>query len=53
MIVNYGILIIKCLNRKRAKKLGMTEVEYTKQVLIPAWQKKQAEKAAKKAAKTK
>lgn len=53
MIVNYGILVIKCLNRRKAKKLGMTEVEYTKQVLIPAWKKKEAEKAAKKAAKAK
>lgn len=53
MIVNYGILIIKLINRSKAKKLGLTELEYTKKYLIPAWKKKEAAKAAKKAAKAK
>ncbi len=53
MIVNYGILIIKCINRKKAKKLGLNELQYTKKYLIPAWKKKEAAKAAKKAAQAK
>ncbi len=47
MIVNYGILIIKIINKKNAKKLGLSEVQYTKKYLIPAWKKKQAAKARK------
>ncbi len=53
MIVNYGILIIKLINRSKAKKLGLTELEYTKKYLIPAWKAKQAAKAKAKAAKAK
>lgn len=51
MIVNYGILILKCINRAKAKKLGMSEIEYTKKVLIPNWNKKVKEKEIKKATK--
>lgn len=49
MIVNYGILIIKIINRRKAKAMGLTELEYTKKVLIPAYKKKEAEKAKAKA----
>lgn len=45
MIVNYGILIMKIINRKKAKAMGLTELEYTKKVLIPAYKKKEAKKA--------
>jgi len=48
---NVGVMILKIINVKKAKKLGMTEVEYTKKVLIPLVEKKKAEKQAKKAAK--
>ena len=47
MIVNYGVLFLKIRNRKAAKKLHMTEVEYTKKILIPAAKKKQLAKAKK------
>lgn len=50
MIVNYGILILKIINRRKAKAIGLTELEYTKKVLIPAYKKKQAKKAKEKAA---
>lgn len=53
MIVNYGILVIKLINRSKAKKLGLTELEYTKKYLIPAWKAKQAAKVKAKAAKAK
>ena len=47
MIVNYGILILKILNRKRAKAMGLSEVQYTRKVLIPAYKQKLAAKKAK------
>ncbi len=40
MIVNYAILVMKLINRKNAKKKHMTEIEYSKNVLIPAYEKK-------------
>lgn len=47
MIVNYGILVIKILNKKSAKTMGLTELEYTRKVLIPQYKAKQAAKAQK------
>lgn len=44
MLVNFGILIIKVINIQKAKKRGMTEIEYTKKVLIPMYEKKNAKK---------
>lgn len=47
MIVNYGILILKIINRRKAKAMGLTELEYTKKVLIPAYKKKLSSKPKK------
>ncbi|MCQ2957071.1 MAG: hypothetical protein MJ233_04580 [Mycoplasmoidaceae bacterium] len=33
LIVNIGILVIKVINRKRAKKLHMSEIEYTRKYI--------------------
>lgn len=41
MIVNYGILIIKVKNKKKAKALNMTEMQYTQKYIIPAYEQKQ------------
>lgn len=48
MLVNFGVLILKIINIQKAKKHGMTEIEYTQKVLIPMYEKKQAAKKAKK-----
>lgn len=53
MIVNYGILIMKIINRKKAKEKGMDELEYTKKVLIPAFEKKEKARKLAKARKAK
>lgn len=47
MVVNYGILIIKCKNRKAAEKKHMTELEYTKKILAPKFEAKQIKKLEK------
>lgn len=48
MLVNFGILILKIINIQKAKKRGMTEIEYTQKVLVPMYAKKQAAKKTKK-----
>lgn len=40
LIVNFGVLILKFKNMHDAKKHHMTEMEYTKKYLIPAYRKK-------------
>lgn len=49
MLVNFGVLTLKIINIKRAKKRGMTELEYTQKVLIPMYEKKKAAKKQKRA----
>lgn len=44
IIVNFGILFIKLFNIHRSHKLNMTEMEYTQKYLIPAYEKKKAER---------
>jgi len=50
---NLGVLIIKIMNVTKAKKMGLSEVEYTKQVLIPAVIEKRKQKQLEKEAKVK
>lgn len=49
MISSYGVLILKISNLVKAHKMNLTEVEYTKKVLLPLVEKKKIEKAKQKA----
>lgn len=40
LIVNYGVLVLKVKNKKTAKKLHMTELQYTERILIPEYERK-------------
>ncbi|MCQ3907620.1 MAG: hypothetical protein MJ219_02530 [Mycoplasmoidaceae bacterium] len=48
MIVNFGILIIKAQNIRKTKKLGISELEYTKIKLLPKIKAKQEKIQSKK-----
>lgn len=52
LIINYGILVLKLINRRKARKKGMTEIEYTKKYIIPLVNKKEKERLVKKHAKS-